>query len=476
MGFPESTSSSFQFQFDPGSFRDRHGRVFYEADSVYRTLSSEALDEWNSLAGTSFFPRFMTEKKIVETVLLPVEEAQKWIKDTGWVGVLRHERIPFVSYPYEWSFGMLKDAALLHLELMLSALEEKRILKDSSAFNYQWRGAEPVLIDVLSLKTLKPGETWVGYRQFCQMFLYPLMLQSHKNLPFQPLLRGNIDGILPEHCSRMMSFRDLFRSGVFTHVLLQSKLQQKYAGTDRSISSELSRAGFSADLIKTNATQLRSLVGKLEWNQKTSTWSEYERIHNYTEPDRRKKEAFVRRFAGYRRWSLVWDLGCNTGVFSRIASESSNYVVAMDADDLAVERLYQEMKKEGNRSILPLVVNLADSPGLGWRGRERKPIAERGSPDLVICLALLHHMVIGSNIPLEELLGWLSGLGCALIIEFVDRKDPMVEKLLRNKDDDYPGYSKENFERELSRGFASIQKEVLTSGTRTLYFAERTNQ
>lgn len=456
--------------FESGSFRDRTSRVFYHNGAVYRALTKHALQDWEALSSTQFFQRLSAAGKVIaskrtEGVFPPTREEQ-------WAAVLKHQLVPFISYPYEWSFSMLKDAALLQLELLLAALDEGMTLKDATPFNVQWLGTRPVFIDTPSFEHLTPGIPWEGYRQFCQLFLYPLLLQAYKDIPFQPWLRGALDGIDPEDCNRLMSLRDRFRPGVLTHVYLQAKAQTKYAATDRDIKKELLDAGFHATLIKANAQRLQKLVHKLSWKRTASAWSEYTEHHSYIDEDRRQKEAFVRHVVQSRSWSLVWDLGCNTGVFSRMAAENAHTVIAMDADQLVIERFYQSLKAQGQATILPLVNNIADpSPNLGWRGLERKTLLERGKPDLTLCLALIHHIVITANVPLKEFIDWLAAVTQELVIEFVTRDDLMVRTLLRNKRDTYTDYQHEYFERRLGETFTIIRREPLSSGVRFLYHA-----
>jgi SAM-dependent methyltransferase len=458
---------------ESASFRDRNARVFYGGASVYRGLSIQALKEWDALAATSFSRSFSEQGKLVLTERIdPVSEHLDPALTEEWAAVLRHEAILFISYPYEWTFGMLKDAALLQLDLLSAALDEDMILKDSSAFNVQWRGADPVFIDIASFEKLRQGEPWIGYRQFCQMFLFPLMLQAYKDVPFQPWLRGGIDGIEPEVFSNVASGRDLFRPGVFLHGFLQAKIQANYAETKKNIKKDLRAAGFNKELIKANVKNLRKLVDGLSWQRSKSQWSHYANEHSYTDADYERKKTFVRDVVKAEYRDLVWDLGCNTGTFSRIAAENSRYVVAMDADQLAVEYFYQALKQEGSKTILPLVGNIADpSPSLGWRGLERKSLPERGKPDLTLCLALIHHIVISANIPMKEFMDWLSTITKSLVIEFVTKDDPMVKKLLRNKIDNYTDYEIEYFEKCLSYYFKVERREPMQSGTRVLYFA-----
>lgn len=464
----EISRASERVEREASSYRDRNGAVFYRGERVFRYLSERALDNWRRLEGETFFQTLLRDGKVVGTGL--VDPAEEDINLDGWAGVLEHTRIPFVSYPYEWSFGMLKDAALLHLELMRQALSADMILKDSSAYNIQWSGVRPVFIDIPSFEPLKRGEPWVGYRQFCELFLYPLMLMAYKGVDFRPWLRGRIDGIPAEDMHRLMSARDLLRPGVLLHVAAQAALQRRYAAGE-NVRGALAEAGFSKELIERNVRGLEKIIRRLEPANTKTVWADYDRTHSYDEADHARKLAFVREAVATRRWKLAWDLGCNTGTFSRAISGQCDHVVAMDGDWMAIERLYQgERSRAGN--ILPLVVNLADaSPSQGWRGTERKSLVERGRPELVLCLALIHHIVISANIPLAEFIRWLAELGGAVVIEFVTREDEMVEALLANREDQYDDYHPGIF-RQLLSSFFDIRGEApLKGGRRQIYFA-----
>lgn len=464
-------------RFEPGSYRDRDGRVFYGGEGeVFRALSPRAFAEWRFVRDSRFFQQGMSQGRIALTS--EVDSCPGGALDldrSTWSGVLRHETIPFVSYPYEWTFGMLRDAALLHLELLEQALAEDFWLKDGTAYNVQWVGPRPVFIDIGSFERLAAGQPWAGYRQFCQTFLYPLFLQAYKAVDFHPLLRGCLDGITPRQCANLMSLRDWFRRGVLSHVVLHARLEGDRRACESDLKRELPRAGFSKAMIQTNVAGLVRTLRKLEWAPAASTWSDYRQSHSYSPADKTRKAAFVHDAVHERPLNLVWDLGCNTGEYSRIAAENARYVVAVDADHLAVERLYRSLKNDRDRGtdrVLPLVGSLADpSPDLGWRGRERRSLAERGSPDLTLCLALIHHLVLGAGIPMRELLEWLAGLGSRLVIEFVDRHDPMVQLLMRNRRDECSDYHAAVFDRWLHEYFDVLRSEPLESGTRTLYYA-----
>lgn len=481
---------------DPGSFRDRDGRVFYHDGRVCRALSADALSAWQRLSDTRFFPKLMESGAVVGTRRADDEpELLAGLEKTdgaSWVAALEHERIPFISYPYEWCFGMLRDAALGQLDLLTTSLAEDFVLKDASPYNTQWIGARQTFIDVASFEPRRAGDPWAGYLQFCRLFLYPLLLTAYRHLPFQPWLRADLDGIPPEEMAAILNrWRDRLRPGVFKDVYLQAalhrrqtKLQRRELQTHKprksddpdssddpqSLRREMGRAGFGKEMILANVGRLRKIVRGLQWRQSESTWADYHAESSYDAENRGVKEDFVRRAAAARPLSLVWDLGCNTGHFSRIAAETADYVIAMDADHLAIERLYGELKSDSRPDILPLVANLASpSPGLGWRLRERRPLEDRGRPDLVLALALIHHLVLSANIPLPDLVDWLIDLGADLVIEFVTKDDPMVRRLLRNQVDTYDDYDPRIFEDCLAKGFETVDKLTFHHGTRTLY-------
>jgi hypothetical protein len=453
---------------EPGSFRDPESRVFYSGGGVYRALSPDGLADFEALRQSGLLddPRIVATEQVengsVDRSLLVHEPA----------GVLRHERIPFVSYPYEWTFSMLKDAALLQLDLLLAALEHDLVLKDSTPYNVQFKGAKPVFVDVGSFERLREGEPWIAYRQFCMLYLYPLLLQATKGVPFHPWMRGSIDGITPSQMRALLSFRDRFRKGMFTNVFLHARLEAKYADKPSEVKQEVRRV-FKKELFVANVRKMRKLVGRLSWDPPEGVWTAYGERNSYTDDDARRKDEFVRQVATSRHWDLAWDIGANNGRYSRIAAEGASTVVAVDADQGPVELLYRDLRQEGDESILTLTMNLADpSPGLGWRGLERKALPERGKPDLVLALALIHHVAISANVPVKEFLDWLASLGSALVIEFPTREDPMVQKLLAPKRDGlHPDYELGYFERTLGESFEVERSERLESGTRVLYHA-----
>jgi hypothetical protein len=455
---------------DPASFRDPDNAILDADGVIYRTLTQRGLANWRAVSAAPFFSAYSDAGKIVATRELDGSESR--VQGFEAPGVLSHERIRFLSYPYEWPFGMLKDAALLQMELLRATLAESLVLKDASPYNVQWKGTSPVFIDVGSFEPLDATRPWSAYRQFCMQFLNPLLLTAHKGIDFQPLLRGRLEGVTPQQCRNHMSLRDLCRRGVLTHVWLHSRLERRYSRDDAPVADELAAAGFNRELMFANVKRLERLLRRLDWEPPRSAWTNYDGLESYEPGDAASKREFVEAVVGSQNWKLAWDLGCNDGAFSRLAARSARYVVAMDSDHAVVEGLYRSLKKEENPSILPLVVDIADpSPGLGWRGAERRPLDARAQPTLVLCLALVHHLVLTSNVPFRELTTWLRSLDACVVIEFVSAEDPKARELLmRKRAGLHDDYDRATFERELSSRFAIVRRQDLPSGTRTLYF------
>jgi SAM-dependent methyltransferase len=460
---------------DTGSFRDRDGRIYTRGDRIIRGISAAALAEFKKLESTAFYTTFLqkgllvgSELLVPENVDLPPEIMQQW------AGFIEHRRIPVITYPYEWTFSMLRDAALLQLDLVEAAILEGMTLKDATPYNIQFDGGKPVFIDIASFETLPAGAPWAGYRQFCEMFLFPLLLQAYKGIHFQPLMRSSIDGINVQTAAKLFGFRDRFRAGVLTHVWLQAKLDSRYGNTQQNVRSDLKKAGFNQAMILANVRKLGKLIGKLSWDGEGSEWGGYEEFHNYSESDHQLKESFISDSVANSKADVVWDIGCNTGQFSKLAAQHASCVLAMDLDHFAVERLYRETRETGKKNILPLVQNITDpSPNWGWRNRERVDLKTRIRPDLVLCLALIHHVVISANVPMEEFVSWLAELSDQLVIEYVSRSDDKVKALLRNKEDRYSDYSREELENNLGKYFRVVSQQKMESGNRHLYWCAR---
>ncbi|MBA2336468.1 MAG: methyltransferase [Acidimicrobiia bacterium] len=454
---------------DPGSFRDPGNRVFAVDGQVYRALDERGLEAWHALNRTRFFGEQLVRGRIVDTELVG-EVAATPAGD--WAGVLRHDRIPIVSYPYEWTFSMLRAAALLQLDLLDAALAEDMTLKDATPYNVQFVGARPVFIDIGSFAPLQHGEVWVGYRQFLRQYLYPLLMRAHVGIPYQPWLRGDPEGPTAAQMAAMLSGRDRLRKATLLHVALPARSEKSYRDTTRDLRAEFRAAGFDKELIRNNVTGLRRIITALTWEHGRSQWNRYADECTHVTRHRHPKRAFLERVVDEHRPQVVWDLGANDGHFSRLAATVADTVLAVDADEEVLDGLFLALSAEGNDTILPMLQDLAaPSPAMGWRGRERPRLEQRSSPDLVLCFAVIHHLVVGRNVPLRQVVDWLADLDARVILEWVPPDDPMVRLLAVNKRpyEIHADYHEEALRRYLADRYVVEAEEPLPDGGRRLF-------
>jgi len=391
--------------------------------------------------------------------------------------LIKPERIPFISYPYEWSFGELKDAALLTLKIHRRAMKHNLILKDASAYNIQFRNGQPVLIDTLSFDFYQDGEPWGAYGQFCRHFLAPLLLMSYKDIRLNKLLSLFIDGIPLDLAANLLGHKGGFFA--LQHIVWHSKSVAKHE-TDGRAKRDKSLGGLKIKISREKHLALiESLIRgieKLKLKNVITEWGDYYANTNYTPESGEAKKNLVREFLEILKPSSTWDLGANDGTYSRLALENGGHVTAFDIDPVAVERNYQSVKKS-HEAMLPLILDLTNpSPGIGFANRERTTINERSEqkePDCVMALAVIHHLAISNNLPLEMLASWFASMTRGLIIEFVPKEDSQVELLLATRRDIFPNYDQENFEKIFCGYFNLKRKENIQGSKRVLYCFER---
>jgi len=451
----------------PGSFRDPSGFVFSEEGRIYRGINSIYKDHYDRLMGSGLY-----EKLTSAGLLIPHVEVDIPAEKTGSVyKVIRPEIIPFISYPYEWCFSQLKDAALTTLRIQKIALDFGMSLKDSSAYNIQFRNGKPVLIDTLSFEVYPEGRPWIAYRQFCQHFLAPLALMSYKDIRLSQLFRIHIDGIPLDLASSLLPSRTRFSLGLLSHVHLHARSQKRYADKPINVTAmkKISRLGLLAII-----DNLESAVGKLEWEPRDTEWSSYYEDTNYSPEAFRQKERFLSEFLDTARPKNLWDIGANTGVFSRIASNKGIPTISFDVDCCAVEKNYLESVKNKETNILPLLLDLTNpSPGIGWENEERASWLKRGPADAVFALALIHHLAITNNVPLGRIALFFSRIGNWLVIEFVPKTDSQVRRLLLSREDIFPTYTEHDFTMEFEKLFEIVDTRPIPESARTLYLMRR---
>jgi ribosomal protein L11 methylase PrmA len=454
---------------DPGSFRDPSGFVYWHNGRPYRQIQERFAAEWKAFAGSRL------ERNLIENGrLLPYTDESLDLADApGAYAVIAPEPLEFISYPYEWTFGELKDAALLTLDTQLDALADGWTLRDASAFNVQFRAGRPILIDSLSFEPHEDGVPWVAYRQFCEHFLAPLALMSRRDVRLGNLLRAEIDGVPLDLAAQLLPWRTRLNFGLLSHVHLHARSQRRHAGNE-----DEGEAARSARIPRNRLVALignvRSTVKALDWRPAGTEWADYADNTSYADAATADKGRLVDAFVRETTGSRVWDLGANTGRYSRIAADAGRRVLAFDIDPAAAEQHYRALRGEGRTDILPLVQDVANpSPGLGWAGSERRSLLQRADADAILALALIHHLAISRNVPLPMLLGLFADLAPWAIVEFVPREDPMVRRLLAARRDVFDEYTIEGFRAAAGERFELVREEPIAESPRTLFLLRR---
>jgi hypothetical protein len=449
------------------SFRDPSGFVFRAGGVVYRQVQQRYAPHYDALMQGGLYAE-LTKAGL----LLPHDEVPARSAVPGAYKTLRPRQLPFISYPYEWCFGQLKDAALLTLDIHARALAAGMVLKDASAYNVQFVDGKPVFIDTLSFETRREGEPWIAYGQFCKHFLAPLALMAKTDVRLSQLLRNHVDGIPLDLASRLLPFRTRVAPGLGIHLHLHAKTQTRFAGEAQA---KAQVRAISLHGLRAIADSLASTVRGLEWKPGGTEWFDYyEANNNYGDAALKEKEKLVAEFLGLVQPKGVWDLGGNTGRFSRVAAAQGAQAVCWDIDPGCVEANYQHVRKHGEKNVLPLQLDLTNpSPALGWAHHERDALAERGPADAVMALGLIHHLAISNNVPLPRVADFLARIARHLIIEFVPKQDSQVKKLLATREDIFPDYDEAGFERALATHFTVERKVAIPGTARTLYLAAR---
>ncbi|HSL30408.1 MAG TPA: class I SAM-dependent methyltransferase [Anaerolineales bacterium] len=447
------------------SFRDPSGFLFHREGTLYRQVNPIYEQEYTRLMESGLYEKLVRAGLLISHV--EVEGVAP--ASDGVHKILQPERVPFISYPYEWSFGQLKDAALVTLSIQRRALKAGMSLKDASAYNIQLLRGKATLIDTLSFEIYKEGQPWVAYRQFCQHFLAPLALMALKDVRLNQLLRVYIDGVPLDLASSLLPGKTRLNFGLLTHIHLHASAQKRYAGAE--IKSQ--RGVMSKQAMTGLIDSLESTIRKLEWKPGGTEWGNYYDITNYSDAAFEHKRQLVEEWTARVKPDLVWDLGANTGVFSRVAAGSNAYVVSSDIDPAAVEQNYRQVRAEKTENLLPLLLDLTNpSPALGWANRERDAFQARGPADMLLALALIHHLAISNNVPLPRVAEYLRHLGKWLVIEFVPKSDSQVQKLLISRADIFPDYTREGFEAAFSQCFVTRECVPLRESERVLYLME----
>jgi hypothetical protein len=449
----------------PASFRDPAGFVWTDGTAIFRHVGAEHQKHYDHLMSSGLYDALVADGLLVPhreiaDVASPRPDAYK---------VLQPEVVAFVSYPYEWCVGALRAAALATLAVAGRALDFGMSLRDASAYNIQFHRGRPVLIDTLSFEVLSEERPWIAYGQFLRHFLAPLALGAYVDPRLLALSRLHIDGVPLDLAAGLLPRRTKLRGGLLAHIHAQARPRPARRGAPGRT--------FTLQRFRGLLHNLERTVHKLEWEPSASGWSEYyEEATHYSDDARANKAELVGKFLDDAAGpgAMVWDLGANTGVFAREATKRGMSAVCFDADHACVEANYRRIVRDGEKDVLPLVCDLTNpSPSTGWASTERASLIERGPADVVLALALVHHLAIGNNVPLEMVARFLAAVGRSLVIEFVPKQDQMAQKLLETREDIFPNYTAASFESAFAEPFTIDRREAVADTGRTLYLMRR---
>ncbi|MBM3820387.1 MAG: class I SAM-dependent methyltransferase [Acidimicrobiia bacterium] len=455
----------------PGSFRDPAGHLFVADGTLYRRIEPAGREGFDRLMDSGAY-----DALVRDGLLLPHEDAGE---DQG-ARIIEPEPIQFISYPYEWCFSQLRDAALLTLRAQRTAMRFGMSLKDASAYNVQFRRGRPVFIDTLSFEPLGSGP-WVAYRQFCQHFYAPLLLWSNSDGQLGRLSQAFIDGVPLPLASSLLPRASFLRAGPLLHVHLHAKAEQRLAarkGPPCASGPADAGRGFTprhsvSRRMDALLDSLASAVSNTSWKA-ASHWSGYYADQpSYTDEGQAAKIATVTQWLDRLRPGTVWDIGANTGRYSRIAGQHAPLVVALDGDPACVETMYCEARAEKLEYLLPLVSDMSNpSPAIGWANEERFTLEQRGPADVALALALVHHLAIGNNVPFPAIAAYFSRLARRLIVEFVPKDDAMVRGMLSGRRDVFDTYTPAHFEEAFAAHFRVEERAPLAPSNRVLYLLD----
>lgn len=451
------------------SFRDPAGFV-YELDGVLlRQVNPAGAAHYDALIESGLY-----DDLTARGWLVPHEEVPD-PPDSKVYRTLRPEPIPYISYPYEWCFDQLRDAARLTLDIQLAALDHGLSLRDASAFNVQFVGRKPVFIDTLSFERYPEGAPWVAYHQCCQHFLAPLALMSYVNRGLRHLLVHHLDGVPLDLASRLLPARTSLRYGLLAHIHLHAASQRRHEDAAQG-SAPVRIPALPKFRLVALTRSLRAAVESCRPPREATAWGDYYAETNYSDAAMQAKMDLVGRMVDslVQPGDTIHDLGANTGRFSRVVSGPERYVVAHDVDDVAVERHYRALHVERHDGVLPLILDLTNpSPALGWAHAERRASMDRIAGGTVLALALVHHLAISNNLPLDRLAAWFAEIAPRLVVEFVPKEDSQVRRLLATREDIFADYTLEAFETAMLKHFAVDERVAVPDSSRTLFALRR---
>jgi SAM-dependent methyltransferase len=471
------TSSGSGSTRDAGSFRDPSGYVFRRDGRVFRAVDGACAGILHGLADSGTLARLIDDGLVVRTVPVTDPELTRALaaEHAGFERFFEHEPIDPITYPYCWTVSMLADAGIHTLDLQTRLLQSGHSLKDATAYNIQFRSGRPVFIDLSSIERPARLDIWVALGQFQQMFTFPLMLVRHGGWDLRSYFLGSLGGRTVEQVGRAFRGTARFRPGFLLDLTLPLWLNRR-GDSGKSPGREiLTKPNPDSTAQVMNLRRLRRKIAALAAGYRPEgTWSRYTRECSYTDSAEEGKKALVRAMLDTVRPAQVLDMGCNTGDYAYLAAETGAKVIAADGDHDAVEILYRRLKQHP-AAITPMVVDIGNpSPAIGFRNRERAAFHDRVRADCVLALALIHHLHVSGNLPLDAIRDLFFDLTRdGLVLEFVPPEDPQFRRLTRFRLDTYDTMRLERCLDVFGARFDLVRREPVPGSPRTLLLFRR---
>lgn len=448
------------------SFRDPSGFVFQENGVIFRQVNASYAQDYSRLMESGLY-----EALLQDGLLIPHEETHDFDPlPPGAFKILKPKRIPFISYPYEWTLSQLRDAALLTLDVQEHALRRSMCLKDATPYNVQFLGASPVFIDTLSFEALAETKPWAAYGQFCKTFLAPLVLARHCSSEILGALQAFPEGMPLDLAASLLPFRAKCNVSNFMHIVMHSQTEKRFQRKNVAVKPAES---FTVYKHRALVDSLRSALAKISMPRSQTRWCNYYQETNYSPKAFKHKVKLVRQAVQELKPDAMIDLGANAGTFSALAPENC-HTVSLDSDYPAVDFFYNQLKAHKQTNILPLRMDVCNpSPSLGWMNVERDSLFKRGSFDVMLALAIVHHLALGSNLSLAMIASFFQTLAKDLVVEFIPKEDSQAHRMLQLREDIFPDYHQPGFEAEFSKFFTIKKSIAIEDSRRTLYVMSR---
>ncbi len=437
------------------SFRDPDGFVFEKDGELYRQILPHGRTSFDHFIRSGLAQRLVEQGKLAEFNIIEEDEQG---------AILHLTRLPYISYPYEWCFSQLRDAALLTVELMQEALVCGMILKDATAFNVAFSKCRPVFLDHTSFELYQEDTPWRAYRQFVMHFIAPLLLMKKVDLRCLQLFTTNIDGIPLDLVSHLLPWYTWLQPNPFLHIHCHASLERRISSDKSSRSlSHLPKQRLLALL-----DGMHGWLASMKPPAQATAWEHYYSDNSYSDRSFAAKQELVKEFCIRHRIHSCIDLGANGGVFTQIAADFAELVIAADYDACAVEALYN-LGQKLTTDIQPLLLDLNNPlPDLGVLSIERDSFFKRFSSDCVLGLALIHHLRITGNWSIRQIVSLFDRLAPAALVEFVPLDDEQTQRLTRGREEIYQDWTLDNVRNDFLKKYASCHATPLPDSRRVM--------